>query len=95
MRIFMLQYGVCIFFIVMQIVLTTVILATDLKSNMNPDFDHKVYSKPYCRITPYMIGVMLAFKHYERSERTRSMECLDLGGTSLVPSWKQWNLPKP
>jgi len=55
------KYGPCAVLIIGQIIYVMTISYVDGK-----EYADRVYAKPYGRITPYAIGVLLALRHYER-----------------------------
>lgn len=87
---FALQWAPSLSLIVIQLLSTTAIIAGfggdgSVGANMDPRFQDEVYVKPWCRVTPYAVGILTAFVHFKRVER------LGQGGATLgvvTSSWK-------
>jgi len=66
---FMAKYGLSIALIVQQVIVTFIIVL-DIGTSNSPRFQTEVYIRPWCRVTPYAVGIILAFIHYERVSDT-------------------------
>lgn len=86
-------YGPCIVLVVIQIISTAVITHEhDIKSMQSADYETDIYIKPWTRVTPYAIGMILAMHHTERVRLSAiqddSSNSIVSGGEIKKESWR-------
>jgi hypothetical protein len=68
LRAALLKWGLPIALVLCQLVVTFALMQDSSLTAVSPLFSDRVYVKPWCRVTPYAIGCLLAFVHFERTE---------------------------
>lgn len=81
------KYGPPAALILMQVTITYLIML-QVNGSTDPEYMIRVYVTPYCRVTPYAVGVIMAFIHYERTEGLKHTH--EAHEATILKKWKVW-----
>jgi len=83
------RYGPCLFLIILQLVVTGLLMG-GLHDIVGAEFQLQIYSKPWCRMSPYVIGIFLALIHHARV--TKAEKQAELDSTANPRAWKVFSV---
>eukprot|EP00511_Aplanochytrium_stocchinoi_P012352 CAMPEP_0204875514 /NCGR_PEP_ID=MMETSP1348-20121228/46136_1 /ASSEMBLY_ACC=CAM_ASM_000700 /TAXON_ID=215587 /ORGANISM="Aplanochytrium stocchinoi, Strain GSBS06" /LENGTH=330 /DNA_ID=CAMNT_0052031997 /DNA_START=43 /DNA_END=1035 /DNA_ORIENTATION=- len=78
-----LKYFPCVLLVLVQLI-TSAAVWGDMNGVSDPRFSDRFYVKPWIRVTPYAVGVLTAFVHYQREQSSTG----NTWKTLPFPNWK-------